>query len=85
MSYITFAPFYNTVLFHCTNLTRTTNTGITYAVGTDPVDTTSTGLVIATSTGLAPATTINTIKFSNSVILTDSLNSSVDQTKKFPV
>ena len=68
MPYITSAPFNNTILFHCTNLTRTTNTGITYAVGTDPVDTTSTSLVIDTSTGLDPATTIDTIKFSNSVI-----------------
>ena len=68
MPYITSALFYNTILFHCTNLTRTTNTGITYAVGTDPVDTTSTSFVIDTSTGLALVTTINNIKFSNSVI-----------------
>ena len=68
MPYLTSTPFYNTILFHCSNLTRTTNTGITYAVGTDPVDTTSTSLVIDTSTGLALVTTINNIKFSNSVI-----------------
>ena len=79
----------------CTSLTKTTSTGLAYAVGTDPVTTTSTGLATATSTGLtittskrlAPATTINIIKIKGvfSVILTNSLNSSVDQTENFPV
>ena len=68
MPYITSAPFYNTILFHCTNHIRTTNTGITYTVGTDPVNTTSISFVIDISTGLALVTTINNIKFSNSVI-----------------